>query len=111
MIEETSFKRLKEWIANHTRLNVTEVGYYCINAKENVGNAYIDLIIALQDSGKYACAGYISFGGYKNTRAELIEIHKTVKSEEELIKVLKNVFLATNDVRDMIWRLEEGLKD
>lgn len=111
MIEETSFKKLKEWIDKHTMLDVTEVGYYVLSAKESVGNGYIDLIISLLDSGKYACTGYISLGGYKDTRAELIEIHKTVKSEEELIKVLKSVFLATNDLRVAIYRIESELKD
>lgn len=111
MTEETSFKKLREWISNQTRLTITEIDSNVLNAKEKLGNAYIDLTISITDSGKYICTGYVSLGGYKDTRAELIEIHKTVKSEEDLIKVLKKIILATNDLRDTVWRLEADLKD
>lgn len=111
MVEETSFKKLKEWISNHTRLEVTEVGYYVLSAKEKLGNAYIDLTISIADSGKYICTGYISLEGYGDTKADLVEVFKTVKSEEDLIKVLKKIILATNDLRDTVWRLEADLRD
>ena len=42
--------------------------------------------------------------------ADLVEVFKVVKSEEELIKLLKKIILATNDLRDTVWRLEEELK-
>lgn len=53
MTEETSFKKLKEWISNHTRLTITEIDSNVLNAKEKLGNAYIDLTISITDSGKY----------------------------------------------------------
>lgn len=40
-----------------------------------------------------------------------VEVFKVVKSEEDLIKVLKKIILTTNDLRDTVWCLEEGLKD
>ena len=111
MIEETSFKKLREWISNHTRLTITEIDSNVLNAKEKLGNAYIDLTISTTDSGKYICTGYISLDGYGDTKAELIEVFKVVKSEEDLIKVLKKIILTTNDLRDTVWRLEADLKD
>lgn len=111
MTEETPFKKLKEWIINHTRLGITEIDSNVLNAKEKLGNVYIDLTISITDSGKYMCTGYISLDGYGDTKADLIEVFKTVKSEEDLIKVLKKIILTTNDLRDTVWRLEEGLKD
>lgn len=111
MVEETSFKKLREWISNHTRLTITEIDSNVLNAKEKLGNAYIDLTISTTDSGKYICTGYISLDGYGDTKADLIEVFKTVKSEEELIKLLKKVILATNDLRDTVWRLEADLRD
>ena len=111
MVEETSFKKLREWISNHTRLTITEIDSNVLNAKEKLGNAYIDLTISTTDSGKYICTGYISLDGYGDTKADLIEVFKTVKSEEELIKLLKKVILATNDLRDTVWRLEVDLRD
>lgn len=54
MTEETSFKKLKEWISSsHTRLGITEIDSNVLNAKEKLGNAYIDLTISIADSGKY----------------------------------------------------------
>lgn len=111
MVEETSFKKLREWISNHTRLTITEIDSNVLNAKERLGNAYIVLTISTTDSGKYICTGYISLDGYGDTKADLIEVFKTVKSEEELIKLLKKVILATNDLRDTVWRLEADLRD
>lgn len=111
MVEETSFKKLKEGISSHTRLGITEIDSNVLNAKEKLGNAYIDLTISIADSGKYICTGYISLDGYGNTKADLVEVFKTVKSEEELIKLLKKVILATNDLRDTVWRLEADLRD
>ena len=111
MTEETTFKKLREWISNHTRLTITEIDSNILNAKEKLGNAYIDLTISTTDSGKYICTGYISLDGYGDTKADLIEVFKTVKSEEELIKLLKKVILATNDLRDTVWRLEADLRD
>lgn len=111
MTEETSFKKLKEWISNHTRLTITEIDSNILNAKEKLGNAYIDLTISIADSGKYICTGYISLDGYGDTKADLVEVFKTVKSEEDLIKVLKKIILATNDLRDTVWRLEADLRD
>lgn len=111
MIEETSFKKLREWISNHTRLTITEIDSNVLNAKEKLGNAYIDLTISIADSGKYICTGYISLDGYGDTKADLVEVFKVVKSEEDLIKVLKKIILATNDLRDTVWRLETDLKD
>ena len=111
MTGETSFKKLREWISNHTRLSITEIDSNVLNAKEKLGNAYIDLTISITDSGKYMCTGYISLDGYGDTKADLIEVFKTVKSEEEPIKLLKKVILATNDLRDTVWRLEADLKD
>lgn len=111
MIEETSFKKLREWISNHTRLTITEIDSNVLNAKEKLGNAYIDLTISIADSGKYICTGYISLDGYGDTKADLVEVFKVVKSEEDLIKVLKKIILATNDLRDTVWRLEADLKD
>lgn len=111
MTEETSFKKLREWISNHTRLSITEIDSNVLNAKEKLGNAYIDLTISITDSGKYICTGYISLDGYCDTKADLVEVFKIVKSEEELIKLSKKIILATNDLRDTVWRLEEGLKD
>lgn len=109
MVEETSFKKLREWISNHTRLTITEIDSNVLNAKEKLGNAYIDLTISTTDSGKYICTGYISLDGYGDTKADLIEVFKVVKSEEELIKLLKKTILTTNDLRDTVWRLEEEL--
>lgn len=111
MVEETSFKKLREWISNHTRLTITEIDSNVLNAKEKLGNAYIDLTISIADSGKYICTGYISLDGYGDTKADLVEVFKVVKSEEDLIKVLKKIILATNDLRDTVWRLEADLKD
>lgn len=111
MTEETSFKKLKEWISNHTRLTITEIDSNILNAKEKLGNAYIDLTVSIADSGKYICTGYISLDGYGDTKADLVEVFKTVKSEEDLIKVLKKIILATNDLRDTVWRLEADLRD
>lgn len=111
MVEETSFKKLREWISNHTRLTITEIDSNVLNAKEKLGNAYIDLTISTTDSGKYICTGCISLDGYGDTKADLIEVFKTVKSEEELIKLLKKVILTTNDLRNTIWRLEVDLRD
>lgn len=111
MVEETSFKKLKEWISNHTRLGITEIDSNVLNAKEKLGNAYIDLTISITDSEKYICTGYISLDGYEDTKADLVEVFKAVKSEEDLIKLLKKVILATNDLRDTVWRLEADLKD
>lgn len=111
MTEETSFKKLKEWISNHTRLSITEIDSNILNAKEKLGNAYIDLTVSIADSGKYICTGYISLDGYGDTKADLVEVFKTVKSEEDLIKVLKKIILATNDLRDTVWRLEADLRD
>lgn len=111
MTEETSFKKLREWMSSHTRLTITEIDSNILNAKEKLGNAYIDLTISIADSGKYICTGYISLDGYGDTKADLIEVFKTVKSEEELIKLLKKVILATNDLRDTVWRLEADLRD
>lgn len=111
MTEETSFKKLREWISNHTRLTITDIDSNIIDAKEKLGNAYIDLTISITASGKYICTGYISLDGYGDTKADLIEVFKTVKNEEELIKLLKKIILATNDLRDTVWRLEEELKD
>lgn len=110
MVEETSFKKLREWISNHTRLTITEIDSNVLNAKEKLGNAYIDLTISIADSGKYICTGYISLDGYGDTKADLVEVFKVVKSEEDLIKVLKKIILTTNDLRDMILRLEDDLK-
>lgn len=39
MTEETSFKKLKEWISSHTRLGITEIDSNVLNAKEKFGNA------------------------------------------------------------------------
>lgn len=111
MTEETSFKKLKEWISTHTRLGITEIDSNVLNAKEKLGNAYIDLTISIADSGKYICTGYISLDGYGDTKADLVEVFKAVKSEEALIKVLKKIILTTNDLRDTIWRLEADLRD
>lgn len=111
MVEETSFKKLKEWISSHTRLGITEIDSNALNAKEKLGNAYIDLTISIADSGKYICTGYISLDGYGDTKADLVEVFKVVKSEEELIKLLKKIILATNDLRDTVWRLEADLRD
>lgn len=111
MVEETSFKKLKEWISNHTRLGITEIDSNVLNAKEKLGNAYIDLTISITDSEKYICTGYISLDGYEDTKADLVEVFKAVKSEEDLIKLLKKIILATNDLRDIVWRLEADLKD
>lgn len=111
MTEETSFKKLKEWISNHTRLTITEIDSNILNAKEKLGNAYIDLTVSIADSGKYICTGYISLDGYGDTKADLVEVFKTVKSEEDLIKVLKKIILATNDLRDTVWRLEADLRN
>lgn len=47
----------------------------------------------------------------EDRKADLAEVFKTVKSEEDLIKVLKKIILATNDLRDTVWRLEADLKD
>ena len=111
MVEETSFKKLKEWISNYTRLTITEIDSNVLNAQEKLGNAYIDLTISIADSGKYICTGYISLDGYGDTKADLVEVFKIVRSEEELIKLLKKIILATNDLRDTVWRLEADLKD
>lgn len=111
MTEETSFKKLREWMSIHTRLTITEIDSNILNAKEKLGNAYIDLTISIADSGKYICTGYISLEGYGDTKADLVEVFKTVKSEEDLIKVLKKIILATNDLRDTVWRLEADLRD
>lgn len=111
MVEETSFKKLREWMSNHTRLSITEIDSNVLNAKERLGNAYIDLTISTTDSGKYICTGYISLDGYGDTKADLVEVLKIVKSEEDLIKALKKIILATNDLRDTVWRLEADLKD
>ena len=110
MVEETSFKKLREWMSNHTRLGITEIDSNVLNAKEKLGNAYIDLTISINDSGKYICTGYISLDGYGDTKADLVEVFKIVKNEEELIKLLKKIILATNDLRDTVWCLEEELK-
>lgn len=112
MTEETSFKKLREWISNHTRLSITEIDSNVLNAKEKLGNAYIDLTISITDSGKYIGTGYISLEGYgDDTKADLVEVFKVVKSEECLIKLLKKIILATNDLRDTVWRLEADLRD
>lgn len=76
-----------------------------------MGNAYIDLTISTTDSGKYICTGYISLDGYEDTKADLVEVFKAVKGEEGLIKLLKKIILATNDLRYMILRLGDDLKD
>ena len=111
MTEETSFKKLREWMSSHTRLTITEIDSNILNAKEKLGNAYIDLTISITDSGKYICTGYISLDGYGDTKADLVEVFKVVKSEEGLIKLLKKIILTTNDLRYMVMRLEDELKD
>lgn len=40
-----------------------------------------------------------------------VEVIKVVKSEEDLIKALKKIILATNDLRDTVWCLEADLKN
>ena len=111
MTEETSFKKLREWMSSHTRLTITEIDSNILNAKEKLGNAYIDLTISITDSGKYICTGYISLDGYGDTKADLVEVFKVVKSEEGLIKLLEKIILTTNDLRYMVMRLEDELKD
>ena len=35
MTEETSFKKLREWMSNHTRLGITEIDSNILNAKKS----------------------------------------------------------------------------
>ena len=102
MAEETSFKKLREWISNHTRLTITEIDSNVLNAKEKLGNAYIDLTISTTDSGKYICTGYISLDGYGDTKADLIEVFKTVKSEEEVINLIEDMIKTSTDILKFI---------
>jgi hypothetical protein len=115
MAEETSFKKLKEWINNHTRLTIVDIDSTTIKVTETWGTdnkTSIDLNIHRTDSGKYTCVGYISYlSKYEYIKVDLIEVFKTVKSEEELIKALKSIFLAANDLTNTIYRIESELKD
>lgn len=111
MTEETSFKKLKEWISSHTRLGITEIDSNVLNAKEKFGNAYIDLTISIADSGKYICTGYISLDGYGDTKADLIEVFKTVRTEGELIKFVNESVIISNKLGRNIKTLEQEINN
>ena len=115
MIEETLFKKIKEWITKN-RCTFTETDSITINVKETWGRGDnktgIDLNIHQTDSGKYTCVGYISYlSKYEYTTVDVVEVFKTANSEEKMIKVLSSVILSANDLTDTIDRIEMELKD
>ena len=111
MTEETSFKKLKEWISSHTRLGITEIDSNALNAKEKLGNAYIDLTISIADSGKYICTGYISLDGYGDTKADLVEVFKVVKSEEGVINLIDKSISISDKLMKTVHQLGKELED
>ena len=116
MKEETLFKKVREWINTHTRLTITEVDPITINVKETCGTdskVSIDLnITKRKGAGKYSCVGYISYlSKYEPSKVDLIEVCKTVNSEEGITKILSLVILKTNDLTDTIYRIESELND
>ena len=114
MAEETSFKKIKEWITKN-RFTFTEIDPTIITVIETWGRdnkTSIDLSIHQTDSGKYTCVGYISYlSKYENTEIDVVEVFKTANSEESMIKVLSSVILSANDLTDTIDRIEMELKD
>ena len=111
MTEETSFKKLKEWIINHTRLGITEIDSNVLNAKEKLGNAYIDLTISITDSGKYICTGYISYNGYDDGFTTVFQPVKIVNTEEEVINLIDKSVSISNKLMETVHQLGKELED
>lgn len=103
---ETLEKHLREYTGTTVTLND-----FGLVAEKTLGNFKNSLTVTvLSDNSAYRCRGsiYLKDDWYG---VELVEVTKTVRSEEELIKLLKKVILATNDLRDTVWRLEADLRD
>ena len=103
---ETLEKLLKEYTTLTVKLN--DFGLVIEASSGKFKNSLT--VTELSGDSAYRCMGsiYLKDDWYS---VELIEVSKTLKSEEELIKLLKKVILATNDLRDTVWRLEADLRD
>ena len=109
-MRSTWFSKIEEHIKSNTTLAII---YHEMSSIKIVGTvnetASINLEIQVGEMGEYQCTGYISYMGYNDTKADVIQIIDVLATEKEVIHLIDTSIKTAETLTHIIFQLEREL--
>lgn len=108
METNTPFKEIEEHVIKNTSLTITDTYLDSITVFGKVGTlANMDLTIEFMGDEVYECNGTISYQGYDSNPTNILAIHRSVKSEKEVIELIDKSIDMANKLSLTVCQLEK----
>ena len=109
-MKSTWFSKIEEHIKNNTTLATIFPEMSSIRIVGTVDETTsINLEIQVGDMGEYQCTWYISYTGYHDEKADLIQIIDVLTTEKEVIHLIDASIKTAETLTHMIFQLERAL--
>lgn len=111
-ITDTHFKKITDYVNNHTGLNILDPHFNSILIVGRIGESILNQVsIEVVEMGEYQCIIDISYNGYDDEFTTVFQPVKIVRTEEKVINLIdKSVSISTklmNTVRQLGKELED----
>lgn len=109
-MKSTWFTKIEEHIKSNTTLAIIYPEMSSIRIVGTVDEtASINLEIRVGDMGEYQCTGYISYAGYHDEKADVIQIIDVLTTEREVIHLIDTSIKTAETLTHIIFQLERAL--
>ena len=109
-MKSTWFSKIEEHIKSNTTLAIIFPEMDSIRIVGTVNEtAYINLEIQVGEMGEYQCTEYISYTGYHDTRADVIQIIDVLTTEKAVIHLIDTSIRTVETLTHIIFQLERAL--
>ena len=112
MITDTHFKKITDYVTNHTGLNILDPHFDSILIVGRIGESILNQVsIEVVEMGWYQCIIDISYNGYDDEFTTVFQPVKIVKTEEEVINLIEKTISISNKLMKTVHQLEKELED
>lgn len=112
MITDTHFKKIIDYVNNHTGLNILDPHFNSILIVGRIGESILNQVsIEVVEMGWYQCIIDISYSGYDDEFTTVFQPVKIVKTEEEVINLIDKSISISNKLMKTVHQLGKELEE